>query len=54
MTLLERFLEQDPSLTRKISYEEFQNSMVSFSELDDGIEEAYESYKKVLKEINNK
>lgn len=45
---LKECLEEDPSLTRKITYEEFQNSIVSCADLDDGVEEAYDSYKKVL------
>lgn len=43
---LEEYLKDDPSLTRKISYEELQNSIISCVDLDDGVEEAYEEYRK--------
>ncbi len=43
---LRECLKDDPSLTKKLTYEEFQNSIVSCADLDDGIEEAYEKCRK--------
>lgn len=44
---LNEYLKDDPSLTKKLTYEEFQNSIVLCADLDDGIEEAYEKYRKL-------
>lgn len=43
---LKEYLEEDPSLTKELIYKEFQNSIVSCDDLDNGIEAAYDSYKK--------
>lgn len=45
------FIREDPGLSEKITYEEFieRSSKSGFD--DNGIEEAYEAYKKVLKEL---
>lgn len=50
---LSDYLREDPSLTRKITYEEFKNSEVSGASLDDGIEEAYNAYKEILDSLNS-
>lgn len=49
---LQEILKENPSLTRKLTYEEFQNSIVSCENLDDGIEEAYEIYRKFIEKMN--
>lgn len=45
-------LQEDSSLTREITYEEFQNSIVSCADLDDGVEEAYRTYRNFIEKIN--
>lgn len=45
---LKEYLEEDPSLTRKITYEEFQNSIILCDDLDDGVEEVYETYRNLI------
>ena len=48
------YLNDDQSLTEKITYEEFINSQKATNQKDDGIEEAYDSYRRVLEAENNK
>lgn len=43
---LNEYLTDTPSLTQKITYKEFQNSIISCVDFDDGVEEAYEEYRK--------
>lgn len=50
---LKEYLEDDPSLTQKITYEEFQNSIISCADLDDGVEDAYKTYKQVIENMSN-
>lgn len=45
---LNEILEENPSLTRELTYEEFKNSIVLCADLDDGVEEAYETYKNFI------
>lgn len=45
---LQDYLNDDPSLTEKVTYEEFINSQKSTSKKDDVVEEAYNSYLKIL------
>lgn len=48
------YLNDDPSLTEKITYEDFENSKnIANHRKDDGVEEAYNGYLKVLKELEN-
>lgn len=52
---LQQYLEDDPSLAEKISYDEFQNRInahCSNSNMDDGVAEAFESFKLVSEEFN--
>lgn len=49
---LKEYLEEDPSLTRKLTYEELQNNIVSCTDLDDSIEEAYRTYRNFIENIN--
>lgn len=49
---LQDFLNEDPSLTEKITYEEFENGQKAINMKDDGIAEAYESYRKDLEAEN--
>lgn len=46
------YLNDDPSLTEKITYEEFIYSQKATGQKDDGVEEVYNDYLKVL-ETNN-
>lgn len=46
MKSLKDFLEEDKSLTEKMNYEEFKNSIVNGIN-DSGLEEAYDEYLKV-------
>ena len=48
---LQDYLNDDPSLTEKITYEEFINSQKTTGIKDDGVEEAYNSYLKVLENL---
>ena len=49
---LQDFLNEDPNLTEKITYEEFKRrQQISANQKDDGVEEAYNGYLKVLKEL---
>ena len=48
---LQDFLNDDPSLTEKITDEEFMNSQKPTGKKDDGVEEAYNSYLKVLETL---
>ena len=45
------YLNDDPSLTEKITYEEFINSQKATGIKDDGVEEAYNGYLKVLEAL---
>lgn len=46
------FIREDPGLSEKITYEEYMKRLNRPSGFDDsGIEEAYETYKKVIQEI---
>lgn len=45
---LNEYLKDSPSLTQKITYEEFQNSIISCDDLDDGVEEVYETYRNLI------
>ena len=49
---LKEFLAEDKSLTTRMTYEEFTNSVQSGFD-DIGIEEAYETYKRVLESENS-
>lgn len=50
---LQDFLTEDPSLTEKITYEEFVRRQQTTATIkDDGVEEAYNAYRKVLEELN--
>ncbi len=49
---LNEILEEDPSLTKKITYEEFMNGATASQDSDVSIETAYESYKKVKYDQN--
>lgn len=42
---LEDFLKEDPSLTKEITYEEFESNQKVVNIEDDGIEESYDAYK---------
>lgn len=42
---LQKYIKDDPNLARKITYEEFQNSIIPCEDLDDGVKEAYEEYR---------
>ena len=44
---LQDFLEEDKSLTEKISYEEFLKKKAAPNNTDDSITEVYEKYKKI-------
>ena len=48
---LQDILNENPSLTEKITYEEFINRQQSTSIKDDGVEEAYNSYLKVFETL---
>lgn len=48
------YLNDDPSLTEKITYEEFiRRQQMSANQKDDGVKEAYNSYLKVLEELES-
>ncbi len=51
---LQDFLNEDPSLTEKITYEEFENGQKAINMKDDGIAEAYDAYRRVLEAENTK
>ena len=52
---LQDFLNEDSSLTEKITYEEFEKrQQITAIQKDDGVEEAYNGYRKVLKELENR
>ncbi len=51
---LQDFLNEDPSLTEKITYEEFENGQKAINMKDDGIVEAYDAYRRVLEAENTK
>lgn len=48
---LQDFLDENPSLTEKITYEEYMNSQKATNQKDDGVEEAYNGYLKVLETL---
>lgn len=49
---LQDYLAEDPSLSEKITYEEFQRRQNAPAEIkDDGVTEAYESYCKIVQEL---
>lgn len=52
---LQDFLAEDYSLTEKITFEEFvrRNQEMSIIHKNDGVEEAYNTYLKVLKELES-
>lgn len=45
------YIREDPGLSEKITYEEFMERSARSGFDDSGIEEAYEAYKRVLKEM---
>lgn len=48
------YLNDDPSLTEKITYEEFvRRQQVPSNQKDDSVEEAYNAYLKVLEELES-
>lgn len=50
---LKEILAEDPSLTEEITYEEFVRRQQTTATIkDDGVEEAYNAYCKVLEELN--
>lgn len=49
---LKEYLKDDPTLTQKLTYEEFQNSNVLCAHLDDGVEETYETYRNFSIKMN--
>lgn len=49
---LQDYLDDDPSLTEKITYEKFmRRQQMSSNQKDDGVEEAYNCYLKILEEL---
>ena len=48
---LQDYLNEDPSLTEKITYEEFINNQKPTGKKDDGLEEAYNTYLKDLETL---
>ena len=48
--VLKDFLEEDKSLTTPLTYEEFNSAQSGFDDI--GIEETYETYKRVLESQN--
>lgn len=51
---LKEILAEDPSLTEKITYEEFVRRQQATATIkDDGVEDAYNAYLKVSEENNN-
>lgn len=49
------YLNDDPSLTEKITYEEFERMQhTSINQKNDDIEDVYNDYLKFLKELENK
>lgn len=48
---LKDYLAEDPSLSEKITYEEFQRRQNASADIkDDGVAEAYEAYCKIINE----
>lgn len=45
---LQDYLDEDPSLREKITYEEFQRRQNCSGQIDDDIEEAYNAYLRIL------
>lgn len=48
---LQEFLKEDVSLTEKISYEEFEEKKAAPGNSDDGISEAYRTYRAELEKL---
>lgn len=48
---LQDILSENKSLTEEITYDEFQRGIKQ--NLDDGIDDAYKTYRELLKELNN-
>lgn len=49
---LQDFLNEDASLTEKITYKEFENGQKAINMKDYGIAEAYDAYRRVLEAEN--
>ena len=48
---LKDFLKDDPSLTKKISYEEYKNKKSTPNNSDEKLEKAYKDYKRIVKAL---